>query len=88
MCDASDYAIGVLLGQRRDKKPYVIYYASKMLDKDQQNYTTIEKELLAVVCAIEKFRPFLLCFKVIIFTDHSALKRLLDKSDSKTWLIQ
>ena len=48
MCDASDYALGVVLGQRRDNKPYVIYYASSTLDEAQVNYATIEKEFLAV----------------------------------------
>ncbi|RVW63460.1 Transposon Tf2-2 polyprotein [Vitis vinifera] len=48
MCDASDFAIGAVLGQREDGKPYVIYYASKTLNEAQRNYTTTEKELLAV----------------------------------------
>ena len=53
MCDASDFAIGVVLGQREDGKPYVIYYARKTLNEAQRNYTTIEKELLAVMFALE-----------------------------------
>ena len=88
MCDASDYAVTEVLGQRRDKKPYVIYYGSETLDEAQQDYTTIKKELLAVVFASEKFRPYLLCFKVIIYTDHPALKHLLDKAGSKPRLIR
>ena len=59
MCDASDYAIGAVLGQRKEKKPYVIYYASKTLNSAQMNYSTTEKELLAVVFALEKFRSYL-----------------------------
>ena len=55
MCDASDFAIGAVLGQRDDGKPYVIYYASKTLNEAQRNYTTTEKELLAVVFALDKF---------------------------------
>lgn len=43
MCDASDYAIGVVLGQRKDKEVHVIYYASKTLNDTQMNYATIEK---------------------------------------------
>jgi len=74
MWDASDHAVGVILGQRRDKKPYVIYYASKMLDEAQQNYTTTEKESRAVVYVIEKFRLYLLCSRVTEYTDHSTLK--------------
>ncbi|RVX11388.1 Retrovirus-related Pol polyprotein from transposon 17.6 [Vitis vinifera] len=74
MCDASDFAIGVVLGQREDGKPYVIYYASKTLNEAQRNYTTTEKELLAVVFALDKFRAYLVGFFIIVFTDHSALK--------------
>ena len=55
MCDASDLAIGTILGQRDDGKPYVVYYASKTLNKAQSNYTTTEKELLSVVYALDKF---------------------------------
>lgn len=49
MCDASDYAVGAILGQRKDKKPYVIYYLSKTLNSTQMNHSTTEKELLAVI---------------------------------------
>ncbi|XP_070010083.1 uncharacterized protein [Nicotiana sylvestris] len=59
MCDASDFAIGAVLGQRKDKVFYSIYYASKSLDDAQLNYTTTENELLAVVWAFEKFRAYL-----------------------------
>ena len=59
MCDASDFAIGVVLGQKEDGKPYVIYHASKTLNEAQRNYTTTEKELLAVVFALDKFRAYL-----------------------------
>ena len=51
MCDASAYTVGVVLEQRKDKKPYVIYYASKTLNNAQMNYTTTKKKLLAVVFA-------------------------------------
>ncbi|KAM2876594.1 hypothetical protein COP2_019579 [Malus domestica] len=55
ICDASDYAIGVVLGQRRNKQPHVIHYASRTLNDAQLNYSTTEKELLAVVFALDKF---------------------------------
>jgi hypothetical protein len=58
MCDASDYAVGVVLGQTKDKKHHTIAYASKTLTGAQLNYATIEKELLAVVFAIDKFRSY------------------------------
>jgi len=88
MCSASDHAIGVVLGQQKDKKPYVIYYASKTLNEAQQTYTTTEKALLVVVYAIEKFCPYLLCSKVTVYTDHFALRHVLDKLYSKPRLIQ
>ncbi|RVX11516.1 Retrovirus-related Pol polyprotein from transposon 17.6 [Vitis vinifera] len=88
MCDASDFAIGAVLGQREDGKPYVIYYASKTLNEAQRNYTTTEKELLAVVFALDKFRAYLVGSFIIVFTDHSALKYLLTKQDAKARLIR
>ena len=83
MCDASDYAIRVVLGQREDKKAFVIYYASKTLDSAQSNYTTTEKEFLDVVFALEKFRSYIVGSSVNIFTYHAALKYLLSKQDIK-----
>ncbi|KAL6322870.1 hypothetical protein AAG906_020902 [Vitis piasezkii] len=88
MCDSSDYAIGAVLGQREDGKPYVIYYASKSLNDAQKNYTTTEKELLAVVYALDKFRAYLIGSSIVVFTDHSALKYLLTKQDAKARLIR
>ena len=83
MCDASDYAIRVVLGQKEDKKAFVIYYASKTLDSAQANYITTEKEFLLVVFALEKFRSYIVGSPVTIFTDHAALKYLLSKQDTK-----
>ena len=88
MCDANDFAIGVVLAQREDGKPYVIYYASKTLNEAQRNYTTIEKELLAIVFALDKFHAYLVGFFIIVFTNHSALKYLLTKQDAKARLIR
>ncbi|MDF3587763.1 Ty3/Gypsy family RNase HI domain-containing protein, partial [Enterobacter hormaechei] len=88
MCDASDYAVGAVLGQRVDKIPHVIYYASKTLSDAQLNYTTTEKELLAVVYALDKFRSYLLGSKVIIFSDHTAVRYLIAKKETKPRLIR
>ena len=88
ICDASDLAIGAVLGQREGGKPHVVYYASKTLSEAQRNYTTIEKELLAVVYALEKFRAYLVGYDIVIFTDHSALKYLLTKKNGKARLIR
>ena len=78
MCNVSDLAIRAVLGQREEGKPYVVYYASKTLNEAQRNYSTTEKELLVVVYSLEKFRAYLVGSDIIIFTDHSALKYLLN----------
>ncbi|RDX95139.1 hypothetical protein CR513_22376, partial [Mucuna pruriens] len=90
MCDASNSALGAVLGQRAGVglPVHVIAYASQTMDSAQQNYTTIEKELLAIVCALEKFHPHLLGSKIIVFFDHAALKYLLKKPDAKPRLIR
>ncbi|XP_052287336.1 uncharacterized protein LOC127898878, partial [Citrus sinensis] len=83
MCDASDYVVGAVLGQKVDRIHHVIYYASMTLNDAQLNYSTTEKEMLAVVFALQKFRSYLIGCKIIIFTDHAALKYLLTKKDAK-----
>ena len=88
MCDASDYAVGAVLGQRKDKKLHAIYYASRTLDASQLNYATTEKELLAVVFAIHKFRSYLVGAKIIVYTDHVAIRYLLSKKDAKPRLLR
>ena len=55
ICDVMDHVVGALLGQRKDKKPCMIYYDSRTLDVDQQNYTTTEKKMLAIMYTMEKF---------------------------------
>ncbi|GKB44969.1 reverse transcriptase domain-containing protein [Tanacetum coccineum] len=88
MYDASDYAVGDVLGQRHENHFQPIYYASKTLTDAQENYTTTEKELLAVVFDFDKFRFYLVLSKTIINTDHSALKYLFAKQDAKLRLIR
>lgn len=73
MYDTRDYVVGVVLGQRKDKKLHVIFYASRTLDVAQLNYATTEKELLVVVFAIDKFRSYLVRAKIIVYTDHTAI---------------
>ncbi|GJV23637.1 reverse transcriptase domain-containing protein [Tanacetum coccineum] len=68
MCDASDFAIGAVLGQRKNKHFQPIHYASKTMSEAQAHYTTTEKELLAVVYAFEKFRSYLVLSKSIVYT--------------------
>jgi hypothetical protein len=88
MCDASDYAIGAVLGQRKSKHFQPIHYASKTMTDAQYHYTTTEKEMLAVIYAFEKFRSYLLLKKCIVYTDHSALKYLMAKKDAKPRLMR
>ncbi|XP_034674243.1 uncharacterized protein LOC117905429 [Vitis riparia] len=87
MCDASDYAVEAIPGQREDGKPYVVYYASKTLNDAQNNYTTTKNKLLVVVFALDIFKNYLLGTSIVIFNDHSALKYLLNKNDAKARLI-
>ncbi|GJS95589.1 reverse transcriptase domain-containing protein, partial [Tanacetum coccineum] len=88
MCDASDFSVGIVLGQRIDGKFKPIYYSSKTLNNAQEHYTTTEKELPAVVFAFDKFCPYLILSKTIVYTDHSALKYLFNKQDAKPRLIR
>ncbi|GJS19289.1 reverse transcriptase domain-containing protein [Tanacetum coccineum] len=88
MCDASDFALGAVLGQRKDKHFHPIHYASKTMTGAQLHYTTTEKEMLAVVYALEKFRPYLVLSKTIVYTDHSAIKYLMAKQDAKSRLLR
>nr|GEY45407.1 reverse transcriptase domain-containing protein [Tanacetum cinerariifolium] len=88
MCDASDFPIGAVLGQRHEKHFKPIHYASKTMNDAETNYTTTEKEMLAVVYAFEKFRSYLIMNKSIVHTDHSALKYLFAKKDAKARLLR
>nr|GEW49666.1 reverse transcriptase domain-containing protein [Tanacetum cinerariifolium] len=88
MCDASDFAIGAVPRQRKIKHFHLIHYASKTMTDAQAHYTTTEKELLAVVYAFEKFRPYLVLSKSIVYTDHSALKYMFNKQDAKPRLLR
>ncbi|GKD47480.1 reverse transcriptase domain-containing protein [Tanacetum coccineum] len=88
MCDASDYAVGAVLGQRINKHFKPIHYASKTINEAQENYTTTEKGLLVVVFAFDKFRQYLELFKTIVFIDYSAMRYLFTKQDAKPQLIR
>nr|GFB83362.1 reverse transcriptase domain-containing protein [Tanacetum cinerariifolium] len=88
MYDASDYAVGAFLGQRIENNFRPIHYASKTMNQAETNYTTTEKEMLAVVYAFEKFCSYLIMNKSIVYTDHSALKYLFAKKDAKARLLR
>ncbi|RDX92983.1 Retrovirus-related Pol polyprotein, partial [Mucuna pruriens] len=90
MCDASNSALGAVLGQRAGvgQLVHVIAYASRTMDPAQQNYTKTEKELLAIVFALDKFRSYLLGSKIVVFSDRTTLRYLLKKPDAKLRLIR
>ncbi|GJR15719.1 reverse transcriptase domain-containing protein [Tanacetum coccineum] len=88
MYDASDFAIGSVLGQRIEKHFRPIHYASKTMTEAESNYTTAEKEMLAVVYAFENFWSYLIMNKSIVYTNHSALKYLFAKKDAKARLLR
>ena len=87
MCDASDYVVRAVLGQRKNNKPYVIYYASRTLNNTQLNYSTTKKALLTIVFALDKFRFYLVGSPIDVFSDHAVLKYFLSKKDVKPRLI-
>ncbi|GJU76723.1 reverse transcriptase domain-containing protein [Tanacetum coccineum] len=88
MCDASEFAIGAVLGQRHEKHFRPIHYANKTMNEAESHYTTTEKEMLAMVYAFEKFWSYLILNKSVVYTDHSALKYLFAKIDSKARLLR
>ena len=59
-----------------------------MLNDAQLNYATTEKELLAIMFTFDKFRPYLIGNRVIVHTDHSAIKYLMTKKDAKLRMIR
>nr|GEY33183.1 reverse transcriptase domain-containing protein [Tanacetum cinerariifolium] len=88
MCNASDFTVGAVLGQKDGKNFHQIYFASKTLNPTQQKYTVTEKELMAVVFAFDKFRSYLILLKTIVHTDHSSLRHLFKKQYAKPRLIR
>nr|GEV51166.1 reverse transcriptase domain-containing protein [Tanacetum cinerariifolium] len=79
---------GAVLGQRHEKHFRPIHYASKTVTEAESHYTMTEKEMLVVVYAFKKFRSYLILNKSIVYTDHSALKYLFAKKDSKARLLR
>ena len=88
MCDSNDYAIGAVLGQRIEKIFRAINYANKTFNKAQENYSITENEMLAMVFACEKFRPYILGSHVIMHPDHASIKYLMANKDAKPRLIK
>lgn len=88
ICDASDFAIGALIGKICDKVFLTIYYGSKTLIDAYINYTTTKKELMVILFAFDKFIFYLVGTKVMIYTDHATIKYLVANKDAKQRLIR
>ena len=82
-CDASDKAIGAVLGQVQEGLMKVVAYGSRSLTSTEQNYSTIEKEALSIVHFVGEFRHYLLGRKFLIETDHAPLSFLNKQSEPK-----
>ena len=82
-CDASAVAVGSALCQPcgDEGRDYPIAFASRQLNPAERNYTTTERECLAMVFSVKKFRHYLLLNKVVFFVDHMAIKYLVNKAD-------
>ncbi|KAL3322697.1 hypothetical protein AABB24_040004 [Solanum stoloniferum] len=88
MCDASDVVVGTIVGQRKDKVFHLIYYARKTLDCAQDYYKVTEKEMLALVFAFDKFISYLVGTKMIVYTNHVAIRYLFNKKNAKPRFIR
>ena len=88
MCDASDYALGAVLGQRVDNKLHAIYFSSWTPNNTQANYSTNKKEFLSIIFALDKFRSYKIGSNIIVFIDHAAIKYLANKKERWVLLLQ
>jgi len=89
LCDTSDYAIDIVLGQRikKTKTSYIIYYDSRTLNNVQRNYFTIEKELLGCVCFLQSgFREIIFQTFLCLFAIRKVGQRKTLSSQKKIWL--
>lgn len=86
--DASNYAIGAVLSQGPIGKDKPIAFASRTLSKSEENYSTIEKELLAIVWSCSYFRPYLFGNKFILYTDHQPLTHIFNMKDPSSKLVR
>lgn len=84
--DSSDKAVGAVLSQGEIPLDKPIQFASKVLNPAQQNYSTIEKELYAIVFAVEAFKHFLYGFEFILYTDHKPLTYLFNFKNTRSRL--
>lgn len=88
LCDVSDDVVRAVLGQRKYKHFLLIYYASKTLTSDQENYTYAQKELLTVIFVVDKIKQYLILSRGVAFTNQLVLCYLMNKADAKQKLIR
>ena len=86
--NASNKVIGEALGQTDEKLPYAIYFISKNLSKVELKYTVIEKELLAVVHSLNKFRHYITDYQTFVHADHATIRYLMKKIDVNARIIR
>ena len=89
--DASNHAVGIALCQVQDGDERAIAYYGKALNSAEKNYSTTEKEMLAIIVGLKKFKPYLFGSKFLVHSDHKPLKYMLDQTDPKgrvaRWLL-
>eukprot|EP00253_Pinus_taeda_P022334 PITA_22334 len=86
--DASNKAIGAYLGQVEEKLPYAIYFFNKNLSKAKMNYTVTEKEFLAIVHSLNKFRHYITGYQTFLHTHHAVIRYLMNKLDVNARIIR
>ena len=74
--DASDIGLGGILMQERNGRPQPIAYASRLCTSAEKNYSITERETLAVIYSLEKFRDIILGYKIRVWTDHTTIQNL------------
>ena len=88
ICEASDDAVGVTLGQHLGHRFNIIHHASRTLNSAQKNYPKEEKELFAMFFSCDKFRSYIVDARVRVHTDRDGLKELLERGNHKPRLIR
>ena len=86
--DASNKAIRVALGQIDENLPYAIYFIRKNLSKVELNYIVIEKEVLACLHSLNKFRHYITSYQTFVHINHAAIRYLMNKPDVNACIIR
>lgn len=87
-CDASNYAVGSVLSQGEGKLDLPVAYSSRTLNKAEINYSTTEKELVAILFGVKQYRPYIYGRRFCIVTDHKPLTWLFNVKDPSSRLMR